>query len=74
MADDKRLLSAVAEDLSSYRRTAESDPTEWGEPDAEILTRTGPDPDPVGLAEHTVAHTVLPDEQPALGRQDGPAL
>jgi hypothetical protein len=54
LADEKRLLCAVAKDLSSYRRTAENDLAEWDERDAEILARTGPDPELAGLAEHAV--------------------
>lgn len=61
--DEKRLLRAVAEDLSSDPRTAEHDLTDWDEGDTEILARTGPDPELAGLAEHAVAHTVLPVEK-----------
>jgi hypothetical protein len=64
-ADEKRLLRAAAEDLSSYRGTAEHDLTDRDERDAEILARTGPDPELAGLAEHALAHTVLPVEKPS---------
>jgi hypothetical protein len=63
LADEKWLLRAVVEDLSSYRRTAEHDLTDWDERDAEILARTGQDPELAGLAEHALAHTVLPSRR-----------
>jgi len=51
---DERLLRAVSMDLSSAPRAA-AEFADWGERDAEILARSGPDPELAGLAEHAVS-------------------